>query len=405
LVMAQPFRIPVTRNYPFSERRGVCERLGELIDELVLGAMPLTERAGSGGRMILGSWARAHTTYGAIIVLANEEEPDGQTVVMLSRPLFETMVDLYWIARNPLKAQDLAMQNYRLLRIVIPEHYNRSLKPGDREMPINPADLADRETHARTFGTKAQKHWTTLDLRARAKAVNEDVPQDTPGELDDRFDEDHHFANLVLHGSPMTINDRLNGTAGRLTVQLAPPISIYRMVCVMPTGPTTGLAICSSGNSHLIALIYSAPITATDGQGSRRSRTTQSKPQAATVPVPVAAGARPRTATGVCEEDLDLPSVVVVRRHASELYDGSGAASSTSRRSARNWFAMRLLDASQTSCKRGTAAKPALGRLPTPAYAIVYAHMFASSGGSSYLSTGLLQPTGLSTETGGLRRR
>jgi hypothetical protein len=63
--MPQPFRIPVTKNYPFSERRVVCERLGELIDELVLGAMPRTGRAGSGGRMILGSWARAHTTYGA----------------------------------------------------------------------------------------------------------------------------------------------------------------------------------------------------------------------------------------------------------------------------------------------------------------------------------------------------
>jgi len=218
--MPRPFRIPVTKNYPLSERRRVCERLGELIDELVLGTMPLAERPGSGGRMILGSWARAHTTYGAIIVLASEEEPDGQTVVMLSRPLFETMVDLYWIARNPLEAQDLATQNYRLLRIVIPEHYNRSLKPGDRALPVDPADLADRETLAKTFGAKGQKHWTTLDLRARAKAVNEDVPQDSLGELDARFDEDHHLANLVLHGSPMTINDRLLGTAGRLTVQL-----------------------------------------------------------------------------------------------------------------------------------------------------------------------------------------
>jgi hypothetical protein len=221
LAMATPFRIPVTKNYPFSERRGVCERLGELIDDLVLGAMPLTERPGSGGRMILGSWARAHTTYGAIIVLANEEEPDGQTVVMLSRPLFETMVDLYWIAQDPIKAQQLATDSHRLLQIVIPEHYNAtSLRPGDRELPIDPALLADRERLSKMFGPKARQHWTKQDLRERAKLVDADVPQDTPGELEARYDEDHFLANLVLHGSPMTINDRLNGTAGRLTVQL-----------------------------------------------------------------------------------------------------------------------------------------------------------------------------------------
>ena len=88
--------------------------------------------------MIFANWAQAHTTYGAIVTLAHEEEPDDQTVMMLSRPLFEAMVDLYWIAKDPIKAQDLATQSYRLLQIVIPERYNAHLRPGDREMPIIP---------------------------------------------------------------------------------------------------------------------------------------------------------------------------------------------------------------------------------------------------------------------------
>jgi hypothetical protein len=218
--MSPTFRLPTLKTYPLSNRLITCEALGDLIDELVLNSVPYAERPGSGERMLLGSWAQAHTTYGAIVILAHEEEPDGQTVVMLSRPLFEAMVDLYWIAFNPIKAQDLAAQNYRLLQIVIPEHYNANLRPGDREMPIDPGALADREALAERFGPKARKHWTTLDLRARAKVVDMHVPQDTSGELDERFDEDHFLANLVLHGSPMTINDRLKESPGGVTVRV-----------------------------------------------------------------------------------------------------------------------------------------------------------------------------------------
>jgi hypothetical protein len=112
------FRPPVTKVYPLQERLAICESLGDAPDELVLGAMPIVERPGSGERMVLARWSHAHTTYGAIVMLAHEEEPDGQTVAMLSRPLFEAMIDAYWIAGNPLKAQDLAVKHFRLLRIV-----------------------------------------------------------------------------------------------------------------------------------------------------------------------------------------------------------------------------------------------------------------------------------------------
>jgi hypothetical protein len=218
--MSQTFRAPVMKTFPLAERLRVFEGMGELLDDIVLGSMPYAERPGSGERMILGGWAQAHTTFGAIVVVANKEDPDGQTVVMLSRPLFEAMVDIYWTARNPIKAQELATAHYRLLQIVIAEDYNSKLRPGDRAMPIDPANLADRERLSNMFGLKARKHWTKLDLRARAKAVDSDIPQDRQGELDSRFDEDHFLANLVLHGSSMSINDRLTGSARGLTVQL-----------------------------------------------------------------------------------------------------------------------------------------------------------------------------------------
>ena len=139
--MPPTFRPPVTKVYPLRERLAICQSLGDTLDELVLGAMPIMERPGSGERMVLARWSHAHTTYGAIVMLAHEEEPDGQTVAMLSRPLFEAMVDAYWIADDPLKAQDLAMQHFRLLRIVIAERHNTRLLPGDPKLPVEPAAL------------------------------------------------------------------------------------------------------------------------------------------------------------------------------------------------------------------------------------------------------------------------
>jgi hypothetical protein len=198
----------------------VVEQLGDLLDQAVLAALPRVERSGSGERMMLARWAHAHTTYGAIGILAGEQEPDGQTVAILSRPLFEAMVDLYWIHANPARAQELAIDNFRLLRIVIPEHFNARRRPGDPEMPIDEGDLAERARLAKLFGPKAQRHWTTLDLRARAKEVEGSVPQDSDGELLDRFDEDNRLANLLIHGSPMAINDRLKTSARGVTVQL-----------------------------------------------------------------------------------------------------------------------------------------------------------------------------------------
>jgi hypothetical protein len=218
--MTQPFRMPVTKSYPLAHRLELCDALGELTDDLILRAPPRAEVAGSGERMILAIWGRAQSTYGAVMGLA--ADGDGSSSAMLSRPLFESMLDAYWIAKDPLKAQALATKNLRLLRLVVSEHYNARRLPGDPEMPSFPEDLADREALVKLFGPKAKTHWTRLDLRARARDVAADVPQTFDGELDDRYEEDNQLANLLLHGSPMAINDRITETPGRVTVSVGP---------------------------------------------------------------------------------------------------------------------------------------------------------------------------------------
>ncbi len=60
-----------------------------------------------GERMLFASWARAVGTFSAVLLAA--EERCGDQVGMLARALFEGMVDAYWIAKNPVKAQRLAV--------------------------------------------------------------------------------------------------------------------------------------------------------------------------------------------------------------------------------------------------------------------------------------------------------
>jgi hypothetical protein len=218
--MPQPFRMPVTKTFPLEERLKACYELGDYVDGVVTRGRGPQQQAGSGHRMLVAVWSRSQTTFGAVLALAREE--DGDNAAMLARPLFEGMVDAYWIAKHPQKAEELAVKNYRLLRLVTAERYNRTRRPGDPEMPRFPEDLADRNELERLFRPKAQSHWTTLDLRSRLQDVEDRIPQDYTNEAVGRFEEEHFLANLLLHGSPMAINDRITEKPGAVTVNLGP---------------------------------------------------------------------------------------------------------------------------------------------------------------------------------------
>lgn len=170
--------------------------------------------------MMLALWARAQTTYGAIRRLA--EEPDGDSAAMLSRALFEGTIDAYWIADRPLKAQQMAAKSYRWLQVVIGEHQNERRLLGDPVFPIDKAIVANRAALSKQFGSRGQKHWTSLDLPARIRDVAAYVPQDYPGELDDRYIEDNQLANFLLHGGPIALNDRITQIGDRVTINVGP---------------------------------------------------------------------------------------------------------------------------------------------------------------------------------------
>ena len=218
--MPQPFRMPIVKAFPLEERLKVCEELGDYTDGVLTQGRGPQQRAGSGHRMLIAVWSRSQTTYGAVLALAREG--DGDNTAMLARPLFEGMVDAHWIAKHPRRAEELAVKNYRLLRLVTAERYNRTRRPGDPEMPRFPEDLADRKELEGLFRPKAQNHWTALDLRRRLLDVDDRIPQDHENEAVERYEEEHFLSNLLLHGSPMAINDRITEKPGAVTVNLGP---------------------------------------------------------------------------------------------------------------------------------------------------------------------------------------
>src|SRR5271156_5965373 len=102
-------KTPVLKTYSLADRLTWCEALGDLIDQGGFKTGRRFERPGSGERMVLAVAGRAQTTFGAVMTLARE--PDGDSAATLSRALFEGMVDAYWIAKHPLKAQQLAVSS------------------------------------------------------------------------------------------------------------------------------------------------------------------------------------------------------------------------------------------------------------------------------------------------------
>jgi hypothetical protein len=59
-------------------------------------------------------------------------------------------------------------------------------------------------------------------LRRRLLDVDDRIPQDHENEAVERYEEEHFLSNLLLHGSPMAINDRITEKPGAVTVNLGP---------------------------------------------------------------------------------------------------------------------------------------------------------------------------------------
>lgn len=212
---------PDLKTFPLGERLRACRDLAAVAQDAFEGPAP-AQRDRAGERMMLAVWARASGTFTAALLLA--ESSYGDQVGMLARALFESAVDAYWIAKYPTDAQRLAVLHFRQTRLLVAEHWNaHERREGDPALPLFTEDIADRAMLADLFGTKGQRHWTRQGLPDRIRAVDDVVPQDHPGELRARYEDDNRLANLLLHGAAVALNDRITDAGlGNATIHVGP---------------------------------------------------------------------------------------------------------------------------------------------------------------------------------------
>jgi hypothetical protein len=198
-------RQPEMKAFPLEERVELCRTLSAFVKDAFGGRR---QSHTPGNRMILSRWAGATSTFDAVLMLAQASY--GDQVMMLSRTLFEAMLDGYWISLNPVEAQRLAVLHYRQAQLLMPPAWNAHERlPGDPELPTLPEALAVQDQTRALFGDYGQRHWTLLDVWKRINAVDRAVPQDKPGELRARYQTANLTANLLLHGSGTAMNDRI----------------------------------------------------------------------------------------------------------------------------------------------------------------------------------------------------
>jgi len=219
------FRPPQTKTFPIDHRVELCRRLHDYALEALGGAKD-GDRPGE--KMIVSNWARATGTFDSVLRLAADSY--GDQVTMLSRSLFEVMLDCYWISIKPLEAQRLAtLHHYHQQLLITPAWNEHELLPGDPELRVTAEALKARDETTRLFGAHGQKHWTTLDMWRRILAVDQAVPQDEPGQLKARYQIGNQMANVVMHGSGTAINDRVGAD------QIVAPGVLKTTVVVGPT--------------------------------------------------------------------------------------------------------------------------------------------------------------------------
>lgn len=121
----------------------------------------------------------------------------GPQAIMLTRPLFEDMVDLHWASARP----DVAVERFR-------GHMRLSwlLRADAAARPLTPAETNELATLRSEFGHWGTRGWTNRTVKQRV----DDIVEMWPGETD-ILRQDHQLAlrhsNEVLHGSPLHLND------------------------------------------------------------------------------------------------------------------------------------------------------------------------------------------------------
>ena len=120
----------------------------------------------------------------------------GAQGIMLTRPLFEDMVDLHWASARA----DVAAERFR--------RYMRFswLARAEHARPLTPQEGNELAQLRKEFGKWGSKGWTNCNVKQRV----DDIAEMWPGEAD--ILREHHrlvlkHSNEVLHGSPLHLND------------------------------------------------------------------------------------------------------------------------------------------------------------------------------------------------------
>lgn len=158
---------------------------------------PLTDDPA--GKLIFRTYVRSSKTYQASFLLAGRGY--GVHAGMLNRSLFEDMLVVHWIKKNPREGPE---KYERHRRHVIEQMREALTKHGAGvEMAHLPAlSDADREAYAKEFGYRS---WTGLTTYELTREVEDEWPEGKFGRdlLWWIYDIAQRFNNLILHHSAM----------------------------------------------------------------------------------------------------------------------------------------------------------------------------------------------------------
>jgi hypothetical protein len=180
-----------------AEQVDACSQLHAKFMEKIEPAVP-GRQLGAAETLLIAFWLRSVTTFEAIMVLADHGY--GEQAAMLSRSLFENMVDAHWIVDDQDHAVDQFRRHEKHSNAVTAEvaaRYPEIFKAG----PPATAKLSRRERREldRDFGRHGVKSWTGLTLHERVKVIEDQWPPATRGMFEFYKDIPLRFANQLLH--------------------------------------------------------------------------------------------------------------------------------------------------------------------------------------------------------------
>lgn len=156
--------------------------------------------------LVLSFFARSSRTFRGVLIVS--ERGFGEPASMLSRSLFEDMVDAHWAHGNPSRAVERIHQHdkfSRLLRIESRKDHRWVFKDAETPPPVEYTDEELAEWKE-LFGSKGTKSWTGVSrLDMRVHAIARQWPKDGRRQLRFMHGYANKIQNEILHPSGLSI--------------------------------------------------------------------------------------------------------------------------------------------------------------------------------------------------------